>query len=298
MAPTTRSSSASNPPKVMPRPRSWDKPLRRPTTPTLRFTARSWAKLHYLRDLNDSEVFCFGIASPHDPMLVEDLWLPKQDVSMASAELDEDDMARRVAEMASTMPIRSFLRVWLHTHPGDSAAPSSTDVETQSRIFGTCEWSVMGILAKGGNFHCELMWWGPDERTPLRVEIPHEVDWSMRFEGADPDQWSAEYVENVSARSFTSSWYKGEASMWPDDKWTPNEKMGGPLTEEEKARLEELAAKMDVPTLDVTDEELEELYELESKQNANEALDPGDPTHDQISLDGHGGSDHHWWSAR
>lgn len=228
-------------------------------------------------------MFCFGIASTDDPLLIDDLWVPKQKVGPASAELDEDDMALRISEMAQSSPMSRFMRVWLHTHPGSSAAPSGTDRESQHKIFGQCEWSVMGILAKEGAFHCELSWWGPDHRTPMRVQIPHQVDWSARFDGADPDQWSAEYVENVTTTPTMTQcqkdWY-GSSALW-----TPNEPMGGALTAEEEERFRELARKCECPLTDVTDEDYEELLELEERFNARQG--------DANVVDS-GGEDHHF----
>ena len=49
-----------------------------------------------------------------------------------------------------------FPRIWIHTHPGDSAQPSPTDEETFARAFGQTDWAVMFILAQGGQTYCRL----------------------------------------------------------------------------------------------------------------------------------------------
>ena len=49
-----------------------------------------------------------------------------------------------------------FGRIWIHTHPGDSAQPSHVDEETFSRVFGPCDWAVMFILAREGETYCRL----------------------------------------------------------------------------------------------------------------------------------------------
>lgn len=184
-------------------PDEWDEPIQRSPFASLRFTAYSWAKYHYLRDLTSNEVTCFGITDEDDPLLVRDLWVPKQEVSVATTELDDESFAISVEEMGKMAPPSTFTRIWLHTHPGSSATPSSTDRTTQSTTFSTCEWHVMGILARDGQTHCEMSWWGPDRKSLLSAKIPMEVAWHEPFDAADPDHWSAEYAENVTARKYT-----------------------------------------------------------------------------------------------
>jgi hypothetical protein len=253
--------------KTLARPPRWESPASKPLTPTLRFNAYAWAKFNYLRDLDESEVFCFGITDPDDPMLVTDLWLPKQEVTSASAEIDEDDLAKRIEDMATRAPISSFLRIWLHTHPGNSATPSSVDRDTQETIFAGCEWSVMAILAKGGEFHCELAWWGPDKKSQLRVKIPHMVDWHLPFEGADPDRWSADYIENVTSRNWLLSSSSSSSSYSKPSLFPPNERMGGELTSEERQELMYLSEMWHNNDPDMSDEMIERLEELELNSN-------------------------------
>lgn len=257
-------------PSTLTRPKSWETPIERPNTATLRFTAYSWAKFNYLRDLNDAEVFCFAITDPTDPLLIKDLWVPKQKVTSASVDLDSEDLAIRYEQMGETAPLSSFTRIWLHTHPGNSASPSGTDVDTQTKIFGTTEWSVMAILAKGGDFYSELMWWGPGGSNQVRVKIPWQIDWHEPFEGADPDRWSAEYIENVS-----------EARSNSKVLWKPNQVMGGPLTQEEKDELDYLTTKFNSGEMDNFEEYLD-LTDLTERTTHDEP--PVDPSTDADPL--------------
>ena len=41
------------------------------------------------------------------------------------------------------LPPERFGRVWIHTHPGDSASPSCVDEETFVRSFGRSDWAIM-----------------------------------------------------------------------------------------------------------------------------------------------------------
>src|SRR5262249_55005204 len=89
---------------------------------------------------------------------------------------------------------QQFARIWLHTHPGDSPVPSRTDELTFARVFGGCDWAVMGILACGGASYARLRFsTGPGGE----MEIPMVVDFRASFGQSDPGAWQAEYEANV-----------------------------------------------------------------------------------------------------
>ena len=134
------------------------KPIRRrhrPQTPmqcpALRFSPYAWAKLLFLRDQGETEVGGFGVSAEDDLLLVEDVRLIGQQTTIVSVEFDDEAVADFFDEQVDAgLPPERFFRLWLHTHPGDSAAPSSTDEETFQRVFGRCDWAVMAILAEEG----------------------------------------------------------------------------------------------------------------------------------------------------
>lgn len=83
-----------------------------------------------------------------------------------------------------------FGRIWIHTHPGDSARPSSVDEGTFARVFGRSDWAVMAIVACGGQTYARLRFQaGPGGSMTL----PMEVDFNSRFEGSAHDEWFEEY---------------------------------------------------------------------------------------------------------
>jgi proteasome lid subunit RPN8/RPN11 len=49
-----------------------------------------------------------------------------------------------------------FARIWVHTHPGECPWPSGVDERTFADAFGHCDWSVMFILARGGQTYARL----------------------------------------------------------------------------------------------------------------------------------------------
>jgi proteasome lid subunit RPN8/RPN11 len=166
--------------------------LYRRRQPTLRFSPTAWAKLLYLRDCGQTEVGCFGISSKTRRLLIEDVQLVRQSCTAVSVVFDDASAAdffdRQVDQGRHP---RQFARIWLHTHPGNSALPSLTDEDTFDRVFGRADWSVMFILARGGQTYARLQCNG--RQTDLEVGI----DWNRPFPGSDFAGWEAEYLANV-----------------------------------------------------------------------------------------------------
>lgn len=88
------------------------------------------------------------------------------------------------------LPLNRCARIWIHTHPADSASPSRTDEATFDRVFGHCHWAVMMILARGGDRYARLRF-GVGPGGSLR--IPVRIDWSAPFSASDHDAWEQEY---------------------------------------------------------------------------------------------------------
>ena len=161
----------------------------------LSFTPYAWAKLLFLRDLGNTEVGGFGVSAEDDLLLVEDVRLIGQRTTLVSVEFDDEAVADYFdAQADAGLRPERFFRLWLHTHPGDSAEPSSVDAETFQRVFGRCDWAVMAILAKGGETYARLRFnAGPGGQ----IEIPVRIDYARPFAAADPEGWLREYEQCV-----------------------------------------------------------------------------------------------------
>lgn len=176
--------------------------------PTLRFTPTAWAKLLFLRDLGNTEVGGFGISAAEDLLLVTDFVLVPQVCSVVTVALDDVavadyfdqqlDLGRRLEQVG---------RIWIHTHPGDSALPSSVDEETFERVFGRSDWAVMAIVACGGqSFARPRFRAGPGGS----LRLPLEVDFQRPFVASDHAAWTEEYHRCVRAQTGFS---------FPEDAW-------------------------------------------------------------------------------
>ena len=175
---------------------------RDPDQPRLTFTPRAWLKWLFLAHAGPTEVAAFGLSAEDDLLRVEDLIVLKQMASAATVAFDDTAVAELFDGMADAgVPPRRFARIWLHTHPGASVTPSSVDEETFARVFGHCDWALMGILGKTGRVSARLRFGaGPGGA----LEIPCEVDWSLwpdyatsRDLADDTDLWLTEFAQFV-----------------------------------------------------------------------------------------------------
>lgn len=166
-----------------------------PAGPVLRFSPTAWAKLLFFCHHGKTEIGGFGITDADDLLHIHDFQTVKQAVTGASVAFDDTAVADLFDQQvdAGRKP-EQFARIWLHTHPGDSASPSSTDEETFHRVFGTCQWAILFILARGGKTFARLRFnTGPGGQ----IALPVEVGYGRPFAGSDADAWKAEYKANI-----------------------------------------------------------------------------------------------------
>jgi hypothetical protein len=196
----TKTPPAIPPPTNATRPRSrwpsaYEESLETKPTPRLRFNPTAWAKLLFLRDYSLTEVGGFGIAAMNDLLYVEDISLVQQKCTGVSVAFDDVSVADFYDQQVDAgLPLERFSRIWVHTHPGDSPRPSSTDEATFLRVFGRNDWAVMFILAEGGQSYARLQFGvGPGGS----LLIPVVVDYSRPFASSDYGTWEQEYLDHV-----------------------------------------------------------------------------------------------------
>jgi hypothetical protein len=177
----------------------------------LRFAPLAWLKLRLFLHAGDTEVGFFGISAEDDLLYVQDLFVPKQTTSSVTVQFHDVSVADYFEDCAEKgiAPVRCG-RVWIHTHPGDSPTPSNTDEGTFGRVFGSCDWAIMAIVARGGATYARMSFSaGPGGA----VNIPVAVDWEslpqelLNREGTLDDLftgWIDEYGKNVFPEDFFS----------------------------------------------------------------------------------------------
>jgi proteasome lid subunit RPN8/RPN11 len=148
-----------------------------------------------MRDVTDNEVGGFGITEADDLLFVTDFTLVNQKVTAVSVSFDDESVANFFEDQveAGRKP-EQFARIWLHSHPGNSPEPSMTDEQTFARVFGSCDWSVMCIVAQDGGTYARLRFnAGPGGE----VKIPVCIDYGFEFDAADFEVWQQQYKANV-----------------------------------------------------------------------------------------------------
>ena len=174
---------------------------RRPT-PTLRFSPPAWAKLLWCRDRGPTEISGFGITSPEDRLRIEDFVLIPQQATPLYVAMSDEAVAEFFEEQVDQgRRPDQFGRIWIHTHPGNCPQPSVTDEETFQRVFGSCDWAVMLIVARGGQVYARLEWHvGPTGA----IEVPVTADYRRPFAGSDEAAWQAEFERCVQSLSLAA----------------------------------------------------------------------------------------------
>jgi hypothetical protein len=199
-----------------------------PDPARLTFAPRAWLKYQFLCHAGPTEVGAFGLTDAADPLYVEDLLVLKQRTTVVTVAFDDAAVADLFDSMADVgiSPGR-FARVWLHTHPGASVIPSAIDEATFDRVFGACDWAVMGILGRTGRTYARVRFRaGPGGAMDLATG----VDWSAwpayaqsldLFE--DLDRWEKEFLqlvdpvvpELVLPQTSLTNPFPGGAFNWP-----------------------------------------------------------------------------------
>jgi proteasome lid subunit RPN8/RPN11 len=173
-----------------------------PRQPVLRFSPTAWAKLLYFRDKTENEVGGFGIAEPDDLLCVTDFVTVRQKVSPVSVSFYDEAVADYFDRQVDLgRKPEQFARIWLHTHPDFSPAPSSIDEDTFARVFGRCHWALMFIVAGDNRAYARL---GFNVGPGGQVLIPVEVDYSADFGPSNKQAWEAEYGANIEAEKPSS----------------------------------------------------------------------------------------------
>jgi len=182
---------------------------------TLKFSPYVFAKLIWMRDRGNTEVAGYGITETEDPLLVTDFKLIKQVCTVASFDFDPEDGAEFMEQMADTglMPWQ-YSNLLLHSHPGNSPNPSTTDETNFVKSFSHPHWAIMFIIADGGDIYCRLK---ANVGPGIVRELKISVDWSVPFLGSDVEKWKEEYEAKVSKKTFRMTGKEGVASKSDTD---------------------------------------------------------------------------------
>ena len=179
-------------------------PPRPPRRDGLVFAPLAWLKLQFFLHAGATEIGGFGISRARDLQYIEEFRTVRQSVSAVTVEFDDQAVADHFDRCVDDgIEPQRCGRIWIHTHPGESAQPSHTDEQTFQRVFGACDWSVMFIIGRTGRTYARLAFSaGPSAQMLLPVTVDWE-GWPSCL--ADPaldlsrltSQWIEEYATNI-----------------------------------------------------------------------------------------------------
>lgn len=201
------------------------------------FTPYVWAWIQFLKRECKTEAFAFGIARKEEPNLIVDLYIPKQVAGVAFVDIEEEDTLKMVEELVDLgYETGEFMRYFIHTHPGQSPQPSSTDERTYKDIFGKMDWSSMIIFAKDGPTFCRTQFQAGPGAT---IDGDLRVYFSGLFPGVDQDVingWEALRKDRITERQYVHHGngngnhtgrgggvgYSNEFGRWENGVWIRN----------------------------------------------------------------------------
>jgi hypothetical protein len=158
-------------------------------------------------------------------------------------DIEEEDTLKMVEELVGLgYETGEFMRYFIHTHPGQSPQPSTTDEKTYREIFGKMDWSSMIIFAKEGATFCRTQFQaGPG----AVIEGDLRVHFSGYFPGVDEEvigSWAATHKDRVTERTYVHTvgngnhtgsqggrGYSNEYGQWIDGHWVLHKDKGRSL---------------------------------------------------------------------
>jgi len=128
-------------------------------------------------------------------LLIQDVSLVRQRCTQVTVAFDDQAVADFFDDQVDQGKSPSeFARIWVHTHPGSSPEPSSTDEATFQRCFGNADWALMLILAQGGKTYARLR---VGQEPCVSIRLPVELDFSLSFPATAHQLWTAEFASCV-----------------------------------------------------------------------------------------------------
>jgi proteasome lid subunit RPN8/RPN11 len=188
-----------------------------PAGHNLLFSRLVWEKFVWMRDYGNVEVGGFAVTSPDDPLYILDFELVKQTVTSGSIDFDDNSMIDRMTRRGidNGEDPETYQRIWIHTHPGQSADPSTVDYETFNKCYKAEPWAVMLILAKGGEVTASLRYNGAKFGVVTTQLGVHVEPWPDTPVLLPIPAWIEEYNANVRRRPITTQYtvtsYSGDS---------------------------------------------------------------------------------------
>lgn len=162
----------------------------------IRFSPAAYQKIVYFLQ-KDVEVGGFCLT---DGDLVTDFIVVEQESSGATFDFTKEGIEDYLDEMTNLgyTPKECF-RIYLHSHPGNSAEPSGPDWENFYKLMGSYPWFCMLIIAKDQSKYGYIKL---TQGIGVECEIDWDVDWTIPCEAVDFEQLELEFTTKVKKKTF------------------------------------------------------------------------------------------------
>lgn len=134
-------------------------------TPTILISQLAYEKMYHCVNCCDAEISWLGSVKELDNemFLIEDIFLMKQEVSMAHTVMDEEELAkfaREILNMPEGDELFNKIRFWGHSHVEMDTDPSGQD-DNQMELFkeAKCPYFIRGIFNKEGSAKFDLFYY-------------------------------------------------------------------------------------------------------------------------------------------
>lgn len=126
-------------------------PLREEPPLEVRYTPEVWQTISYIVDKQPLEVGWLGLVEETDyGYLITDVFVPKQTVSAAETDIDEDAMAELAIALDDEGKDIGQLLYWGHSHVNMAVSPSAQDEDQVTAFLENCPVFIRGIYNKRG----------------------------------------------------------------------------------------------------------------------------------------------------
>lgn len=127
----------------------------------------AWFKMIVMRNAGHREMAGFGVTDSEDPFTIDDIFLVKHEADAGSFDFDPDAMNAFQVRMKDEFGLEpdQCMRIVVHTHPGQSATPSTVDWKNFGEELANQDWSIQLIFGKGN----------PDGQTTPEIDATLRV---------------------------------------------------------------------------------------------------------------------------
>ncbi len=114
--------------------------------PHIQFTVEAYLKQKNLIEIAPAEVTWLGVVEKVENVyIIEDIIIPKQEVSSTTCEIDSDDLVNYAH-------LHDRIRFWGHSHANMGVFASATDESTMRLFSDSCDYFIRFIANKRGEY--------------------------------------------------------------------------------------------------------------------------------------------------